>query len=413
MPLSVTSNLTPRSDIIGITGGDWTVVDTIDSRTDAGDAEADNTISAGIPSYYISATDPPGGIYLQYNCFEDLGGLFDGFDLDTPIRWFRIVLGVSFDSYEKGGPSFRITLGNGSIPTTPGISVGVQAGIGTGGEEPGGPLDIVVADWFPLGGSAGWNLDEVTGVDGYNTIFPNINPVTLTYWTIRDLIGFPTGLPLGPPAPQPTMFYVRHNFSDTPTDSICDGWILLSNAETLWFMPTVTVLPDPNFGPVAGGTSVTIVGESIADMPNTHGATFRVLFDGIPATSPNVTHNPGDDTITCNTPAHAAGYVDVTVSCCYPDGTTEDVVLLGAYLYTDDPTPPDEGDIQVTGSGGVLVGSVGTGDTSIVMSKDPSGMYTLVPDQHFDRVYTRNVDPDDTTDVAIPTPFAKTGYFGR
>lgn len=62
-----------------------------------------------------------------------------------------------------------------------------------------------------------------------------------------------------------------------------------------------------------------------------------------------------------------------------------------------------------TGSGGIEM----EGDnTQMVLSVDSSGIYTFIANQHFDRVYTRNVDPDDTTDVKIPDPFIKTAYIG-
>jgi hypothetical protein len=61
------------------------------------------------------------------------------------------------------------------------------------------------------------------------------------------------------------------------------------------------------------------------------------------------------------------------------------------------------------GEGGVIIGSIGA--ANLVLSADVSGIYTLVPGRHFDRIYTRNVNPDDTADVAIPTPFGKTGFF--
>lgn len=62
-----------------------------------------------------------------------------------------------------------------------------------------------------------------------------------------------------------------------------------------------------------------------------------------------------------------------------------------------------------TGSGGIEMG----GDqTQMVLSVDSSGIYTFISDQRFDRVYTRNEDPDDTTDVKIPDPFIKTAYIG-
>lgn len=62
-----------------------------------------------------------------------------------------------------------------------------------------------------------------------------------------------------------------------------------------------------------------------------------------------------------------------------------------------------------TGSGGIEMG----GDqTQMILSVDSSGIYTFIANQRFDRVYTRNTDPDDTTDVKIPDPFIKTAYLG-
>lgn len=63
--------------------------------------------------------------------------------------------------------------------------------------------------------------------------------------------------------------------------------------------------------------------------------------------------------------------------------------------------------LSITGSGGVEV----AGEPQTVLSADSSGIYTLVPDQHFDKIYTRNVNDNDTADVKIPDPFGKTGYF--
>jgi hypothetical protein len=59
----------------------------------------------------------------------------------------------------------------------------------------------------------------------------------------------------------------------------------------------------PNNGPVAGGTGVTIAGSGLI------GST-GVTFGGTAATGFLV---PGDGTITCITPAHAAGGVAVVV----------------------------------------------------------------------------------------------------
>lgn len=49
----------------------------------------------------------------------------------------------------------------------------------------------------------------------------------------------------------------------------------------------------------------------------------------------------------------------------------------------------------------------------LVISTDPSGLYTLVPGQKFDRLYNRITEDNvDTIDVAIPRPFIKTAFIG-
>ena len=86
---------------------------------------------------------------------------------------------------------------------------------------------------------------------------------------------------------------------------------------------------------------------------------------------------------------------------------TLDMTLDSVEIFWEDPGPPE---LEMTGSGGMEIDS--SLGAIIVLSADSSGMYTIVPGQHFDRVYTRISDPAETEDVAIPTPFAKTGYFG-
>lgn len=117
-------------------------------------------------------------------------------------------------------------------------------------------------------------------------------------------------------------------------------------------------------------------------------------------------------------------------------GSTTQETLTAIITSLSDPTPPPDPDILIeyiggedgggiemggggsgtytvgwayTGSGGIEMG----GDqTQMVLSVDSSGIYTFIADQRFDRVYTRNSDPDDTTDVKIPDPFIKTAYLG-
>ena len=68
-------------------------------------------------------------------------------------------------------------------------------------------------------------------------------------------------------------------------------------------MPKITGI-DPDTGAVAGGTAVTVTGENL----NTPGV--AVKFDGVVATN---IQNQGDTSLQCDTPAHDAGQVDVTV----------------------------------------------------------------------------------------------------
>lgn len=91
--------------------------------------------------------------------------------------------------------------------------------------------------------------------------------------------------------------------------------------------------PDPeqysvhlDFGPTAGGNTVTIIGRYFV-------ATPTITFDGTPATSVvwvNSSH------LTCKPPAHAAGSVNIVVT--NPDGGICTLPL--SYEYSDMPPPP-------------------------------------------------------------------------
>jgi hypothetical protein len=82
--------------------------------------------------------------------------------------------------------------------------------------------------------------------------------------------------------------------------------------------PTVTSI-DPASGTTAGGTSVTITGTDFVDTPT-------VTFGGDAATNVAFTNST---TITCDTPAHAAGAVDVIVT--NPDAQAD--TLTDGYEY--------------------------------------------------------------------------------
>jgi hypothetical protein len=68
-------------------------------------------------------------------------------------------------------------------------------------------------------------------------------------------------------------------------------------------------------------------------------------------------------------------------------------------------------DIEITGSGGIEF-SGGLDEDTFVISKDASGLYTLVKNQRYDKIYTRNSANNDTQDVKIPDPFIKSFFFG-
>ncbi len=113
-------------------------------------------------------------------------------------------------------------------------------------------------------------------------------------------------------------------------------------------VPSPTTV-DPNTGSTAGGTDVTITGSGFT------GAT-EVTFNGVAATNCTVVN---DTTITCTTPAHAAGSVNVAVT--GPGGTG---TLTNGFTY-ENPTPnptivdPNIGSIL----GGTSVTITGTGFT--------------------------------------------------
>ena len=109
-------------------------------------------------------------------------------------------------------------------------------------------------------------------------------------------------------------------------------------------MPTVSDL-GPDDGPLEGGTTVTITGTNLTD-------TTGVTFDGIAGTDLDVID---DATVEIDTPAHAAGAVDVVV-----DQPGESATVADGFTFVDAPTSssatPDVG----LSAGGTLVTITGT-----------------------------------------------------
>ena len=110
--------------------------------------------------------------------------------------------------------------------------------------------------------------------------------------------------------------------------------------------PTVSSV-SANSGPAAGGTNVTITGTGFV-------ATPTVTFGGTSATNVAFVNST---TITCTTPAHAAGAVDVVVT--NPD--TQTGTGTNAFTYVAAPTVSSVSANSGTTSGGTNVTITGTG----------------------------------------------------
>jgi plastocyanin len=87
--------------------------------------------------------------------------------------------------------------------------------------------------------------------------------------------------------------------------------------------PTISLIA-PNSGPIAGGTSVVILGSGFA-------AAATVTLGGVPATNVKVLN---DSTITATTPAHGAGAVDLVVAV-----GSQSATKSGAFNYLSTPPP--------------------------------------------------------------------------
>jgi hypothetical protein len=128
----------------------------------------------------------------------------------------------------------------------------------------------------------------------------------------------------------------------------------------------------PSSGSAAGGTPVVIEGGGFTSATG-------VLFDASSATNFVVV----DDTeITCDTPAHANGTVDVTVQ-----RPTTNLVLVNGYTYTSTPAPsftsvtPDSGP-SLGGTAVAIVGDNLTDVTSVEFGGVPATSLVIVDDEN-------------------------------
>ncbi len=131
--------------------------------------------------------------------------------------------------------------------------------------------------------------------------------------------------------------------NDFGSDTLPGGFVYHAPPEI------ATVYPDE--GPEAGGTDVTITGSGFSNL-----GTTSVSFGGAAATNVVVV---GSTTITCTTPVHAAGSVDVAVSNDFGSDTLADgFTYLGAPEFSQ--IVPDLGGVD----GGTAVTISGSGFTN-------------------------------------------------
>jgi hypothetical protein len=143
------------------------------------------------------------------------------------------------------------------------------------------------------------------------------------------------------------------------------GTQTFSNAFTVVGVPTVTVI-SPNYGPTAGGTSVTITGTNFVT-----GTT--VTIGGNAATGINVTSST---TITATTPAGTAGAQNVVVT-----NAGGSVTSTGGFTYVAPPTvtgiSPNSGP-STGGTSVTVTGSNFTGASAVKFGSTNATAYTVI-----------------------------------
>jgi len=113
-------------------------------------------------------------------------------------------------------------------------------------------------------------------------------------------------------------------YNSNGSDTLVDGF-------TYYTSPVVGSV-NPPFGPIVGGTAVTIQGNNFTNSGDT-----QVTFDGSAAPQIVVLNSTS---LTCNTPAHVSGPVDVMVSNSYGSDTLENGYIYESppVIYSMDPT---------------------------------------------------------------------------
>jgi len=287
-------------------------------------AHAAGAVDVTVTNYFGSDTLPGG---FTYNNAPDVTNVTPA-DGSTSGGTSVTVTGTDF----TGGGAVTVTFG-----TTPATNVNVVSSTQITCTTPAhaaGAVDVTVANDFGSDTlSSGFtynNAPSVTNVTPADGSTSGGTPVTLTG---TDFTGVGTTTVTFGTTPATNVNVVSSTQITCTTPSHAAGAVdvtvansngsgTLSNGFTYHASPDLVSI-NPAGGPTSGGTSVTLTGTDFTTV-----GTTTVTFDGTPATNVNVVSSTQ---ITCTTPAHAAGAVDVTVANDFGSDT-----LSSGFTYSDD-----------------------------------------------------------------------------
>lgn len=283
-------------------------------------------------------------------------------DTSTKFCQVQINQDVSIEGPEQFG--LQLTGGNVGSPSTATVTINDDDGVGVlqfssatyTGAETGGAITITVTrtgsttgqvsvDFAtnPIGSSATAGVDYVAtagtlswpngdGTSKSFTVTPIVDATTEGTETVNLVLSNATG-------------GASIGAQSTAVLQITDSTVI----------PIITSISPPA-GPVTGGTAVTITGGNFVGTPS-------VTFGGLACTSVVVVNST---TITCVTPAHTAGTVEVIVTTVNGSNTTTGT--QNDYVYTGGPTVTLLNPNTGPATGNTIVTITGTGFTASGMT---------------------------------------------
>jgi len=320
--------------------------------------------STGAITTFCSTTVGPGSATggLDYNTVTNQQLDWSNGDTATKFCQVQINQDVNIESSEQFG--LQLTGGNVGSPSTATVTINDDDGVGVlqfssatyTGAETGGAITITVTRTGSTTGQVTVDFATTTigssataGVDYFAT------SGTLT-WTNGDGTSKSftvTPVPDGVAEGTETVNLVLSN--PTGGASIGAQSTAVLNITDSTTIPVITSI-SPAAGPIVGGTPVTIYGANFT-------GAFSVTFGGLPCTSVSVVLSTQ---ITCVTPAHVGGTVEVIVTTTIGSNTT--IGTQNDFFYTGGPTVTFVSPNTGPATGNTIVTITGTGFTSSGMT---------------------------------------------